>query len=155
MRNHWFEIVLAAVLAAVYLGLSYWQSGSKLTQSEVDGYMKALERQLPKELQDRAEFLARLRAWAETDDGKPVDCTPVHHSAAVGSQRGQPVLDPSADRQAHRAPDWPPRRVSENGLAVEIADRQSHELSGKFRDAFHQRSCAGALRRAPAADRAQ
>jgi len=72
MRNHWFEIVLAAVLAAVYLGVSYWQSGSQLTASEVDGYLKALERQLPKDLEDRAEFLARLRVWGENDDGKPV-----------------------------------------------------------------------------------
>jgi hypothetical protein len=72
MRNHWFEIVLAAVLAAVYLGFSSWQSGSPLTPSEVDGYLKVLDRQLPKDLQDRAEFLARLRAWGENDDGQPV-----------------------------------------------------------------------------------
>jgi hypothetical protein len=72
MRNHWFEIVLAAVLAAVYLGVSYWQSGSQLTASELDGYLKALERQLPKDLEHRAEFLARLRAWGENDDGQPV-----------------------------------------------------------------------------------
>jgi hypothetical protein len=72
VRSHWFEIVFAAMLAAVYLGFSYWQSGSKLTRADVDGYLKALERQLPEELEDRAEFLARLRAWGETDDGKPV-----------------------------------------------------------------------------------
>jgi hypothetical protein len=72
MRNYRLEIVLVAVLAAVYLGFSYWQSGSKLTQSEVDGYMEILEQQLPKDLEGRAEFLARLRAWGENDDGKPV-----------------------------------------------------------------------------------
>jgi hypothetical protein len=72
MRNHWFEIMLAAVLATVYLGFSYWQSGSQLTPSEVDGYLKVLERQLPKDLEGRDEFLARLRAWGENDDGKPV-----------------------------------------------------------------------------------
>src|SRR5262249_36966246 len=72
MRNHWFEIVLAAVLAAVYLGFSYWQSGSQLTPSEVEGYLQVLERQLPKDLEHRAEVLARLRAWGENDDGQPV-----------------------------------------------------------------------------------
>src|SRR5512142_778020 len=44
----------------------------KLTQNEVDRYLTAIGTQLPLLAEEREELLARLRPWAEADDGKPV-----------------------------------------------------------------------------------
>jgi len=66
------ELLLALAAAGTVAGLSAFQSARKLSQADVDRYIGILERDLPPELEDREEFISRLRAWAENDDGRPV-----------------------------------------------------------------------------------
>lgn len=44
----------------------------RLTQNDIDRYLTAVGTQLPLLAEEREELLARLRRWAEADDGKPV-----------------------------------------------------------------------------------
>ena len=69
----WFEFIFAAVLLLLYLAFLAWhsQGGGKLTQAEIDQYV-ALIQKLPLPEKAVQEFIARLRPWAEADDGKPV-----------------------------------------------------------------------------------
>ena len=69
----WFEFILAAALTVLYVAFCVWhsQGAGKLTQGEIDRYLAIIEKlPLPKERVQ--EFTARLRPWAEADDGKPV-----------------------------------------------------------------------------------
>ncbi len=72
MEKYMFEAILAVVLIVLFLGISAWQSTRKLSKAEVDHYIGILDQHLPKGMEERAEFLSRLRAWGENDDGKPV-----------------------------------------------------------------------------------
>lgn len=72
MKKYRFEAILAVVLIALFFAVSAWQSAGKLSKAEVDRYIGILEKQLPKAMEDRSEFLSRLRAWGENDDGRPV-----------------------------------------------------------------------------------
>lgn len=72
MKRHRFEIVLGAVLIAVFFAFSAWQSARKLSPADVDHYDRLMEKGLPQEVENRAEFIARMRAWAEADDGQPI-----------------------------------------------------------------------------------
>src|SRR5450631_1471415 len=54
-----------------------------------------------------ARRLLAPRAYAS----KPLDRAPVHHSAIVGNELRQPVLDSSPNRKTHRAPDGKARGV--------------------------------------------
>jgi hypothetical protein len=69
----WFELILAAVLTLLYLAFWAWhsQGAGKLTQAEIDQYLAMIEK-LPLPEKGVEAFTARLRAWAEADDGKPV-----------------------------------------------------------------------------------
>jgi hypothetical protein len=69
----WFELILAAVLVSLYFVFRAWhsQGGGRLTQAEIDRYVANIEKLSLPEKAVQA-FIARLRAWAETDDGKPV-----------------------------------------------------------------------------------
>jgi hypothetical protein len=69
----WFELTLAAVLASLYLAFWAWhsQGGGRLTQPEIDQYVAIIEK-LPLPEKAVQAFVARLRPWAEADDGKPV-----------------------------------------------------------------------------------
>ena len=68
----WFDLMLAAALVILYVAFTAWhsQGAGKLTQAEIDQYLALIEK-LP--LPERAvqAFVARLRPWAEADDGKP------------------------------------------------------------------------------------
>jgi hypothetical protein len=68
-----FEIIFGAVLLALFIGFWFWHSPirRKLTREEIDRYLGAAEK-LPLPAEERTAALARLRAWAEADDGKPV-----------------------------------------------------------------------------------
>jgi len=66
------ELLLALAAAGTVAGLSAFQSARKLSQADVARYIGILERDLPPALEDREEFISRLRAWAENDDGRPV-----------------------------------------------------------------------------------
>jgi uncharacterized protein (DUF1330 family) len=72
MKKYSFELILGAILVAVFLATSAFQSTSKLTKAEVDRFMAVLEKAVPVEWEERNEFLVRLRAWGESDDGEPV-----------------------------------------------------------------------------------
>ena len=60
-----------------------------------------------------ASALQKLDAYSRRVpmQATPVDRAPVHHSAAAGNKFRRPVLNPSSDRQAHRAPDRKARGV--------------------------------------------
>jgi hypothetical protein len=69
----WFELTLAAVLVSLYVAFWAWhsQGGGKLTQTEIDQYLTMIEK-LPLPKKAVQAFIARVRPWAEADDGKPV-----------------------------------------------------------------------------------
>ena len=70
---------------------------------------RALHRKSLRPRQRTAETRRLLAPPA--DAGEPVDRAPVHHSTAAWDELRQPVLDASANRQAHRAPDGKARGV--------------------------------------------
>ena len=69
----WFELILATTFVVLYWAFSAWhsQGAGKLTQAEIDQYLAIIEK-LPLPEKGVQAFTARLRAWAEADDGKPV-----------------------------------------------------------------------------------
>ena len=69
----WFELILAAVFVIMYVAFWAWhsQGAGKLTQAEIDQYLAIIEK-LPLPEKGVQAFTARLRPWAEADDGKPV-----------------------------------------------------------------------------------
>jgi len=69
----WFELILAAALVIAYVAFWAWhsQGAGKLTQAEIDQYLAIIEK-LPLPEKGVQAFIARLRPWAEADDGKPV-----------------------------------------------------------------------------------
>jgi hypothetical protein len=68
-----FELLLAATLVIAYVAFGAWhsQGAGKLTQAEIDRYLAIIEK-LPLPEKGIQAFIARLRPWAEADDGKPV-----------------------------------------------------------------------------------
>lgn len=72
MKEHRFELILGAILLAVFAVASAFQATSTLSKADVDRYMAILDKAVPVEWEERNEFLARLRAWGESDDGQPV-----------------------------------------------------------------------------------
>lgn len=73
MNHYLFPIVLAAVFVALYWVFCRWhsQGGPKLSKSEIDRYVAIIEK-LPLPPEETEAFCARVRPWAEADDGKPV-----------------------------------------------------------------------------------
>jgi hypothetical protein len=69
----WFELILVVSLAVLYGLFWVWhsQGRGKLTQAEIDQYLAVIEK-LPLPEKGVQAFTARLRLWAEVDDGKPV-----------------------------------------------------------------------------------
>jgi hypothetical protein len=69
----WIELILAAAFVILYVAFSAWhsQGAGKLTQAEIDQYVAIIEK-LPLPEKGVQAFIARLRSWAEADDGKPV-----------------------------------------------------------------------------------
>jgi hypothetical protein len=69
----WFELILAAVFLILYVAFWAWhsQGAGKLTAAEIDQYLAIIEK-LPLPEKGVQAFTARLRPWAEADDGRPV-----------------------------------------------------------------------------------
>lgn len=69
----WFELILASALVILYVAFCVWhsQGAGKLIQAEIDRYLAVIEK-LPLPGKGVQAFIARLRPWAEADDGKPV-----------------------------------------------------------------------------------
>ncbi len=72
MKRHRFELILGAVLVLLCTVVWHWQGpGDRLTQAEVDRYLQIIEAQVPIPAAEKADYLARLRAFGENDDGQP------------------------------------------------------------------------------------
>ena len=69
----WFELIFAAALVILYVAFWVWhsQGAGKLSHEEIDQYVAIIEK-LPLPEKAVQAFIARLRPWAEADDGKPV-----------------------------------------------------------------------------------
>jgi len=69
----WFDLILAAAFVILYVAFWAWhsQGAGKLTQAEINQYLAIIEK-LPLPENGVQAFIARLRPWAEADDGKPV-----------------------------------------------------------------------------------
>ncbi|MCB1695372.1 MAG: VOC family protein [Pseudomonadales bacterium] len=67
---------LALVFAALFLGFTLWQTPSlwsgPLTPEDIDHYAAELDRHTVLAPAEKAAFIARVREWAATDDGRPV-----------------------------------------------------------------------------------
>ena len=76
MRRLGFNTIFGAVLLAIFLAVSLWQSPGilrgTLSTEEIARHLSIVEQALPFPPDERPELLARLRAWAAADDGKPV-----------------------------------------------------------------------------------
>jgi hypothetical protein len=68
-----FIIIFGAILLVLFLAFWLWHSPlkGKLTREEIEHYLERIAR-VPLPAKGGREALARIRAWAETDDGKPV-----------------------------------------------------------------------------------
>jgi hypothetical protein len=81
MKRHRFELILAAVFLAILLAYSYFVSGGpKMTKEEVAAYVAKIEQGLQMPEPMRSEFLARVRAWGEADDGEAVYLANIFHA---------------------------------------------------------------------------
>ena len=69
----WFDLSLAAAFVVLYVAFWAWhsQGAGKLTQAEIDHYLGIIEK-LPLPEKGVQAFTARVRPWAEADDGKPI-----------------------------------------------------------------------------------
>jgi hypothetical protein len=67
------NIIILLIFLVLFLAFWFWHSPirGKLTQEEVDRYLGEAAK-LPLPAGETTAALARLRAWAEADDGKPV-----------------------------------------------------------------------------------
>lgn len=68
----WLGLSLLAACAAVWLWQFPGVLRGRLTPAEIDRYIAAIDAQLPMAVAEKSGSLARLRAWAEADDGRPV-----------------------------------------------------------------------------------
>jgi hypothetical protein len=73
MNHYLFPILLGAAFVALYWIFCRWhsQDGGKLTKAEVDRYISIIEK-TPLPAEETKAVCARIRLWAEADDGKPV-----------------------------------------------------------------------------------
>jgi len=102
MKRYRFELILGAVFLALVLAYCYFvSSGPKLTPEEVAEFVAKIDQDLQMPEPTRTEFLARLRAWGEADDGEPVYLANIFHAndAEEMSKAMWPGLDitPAAD----------------------------------------------------------
>lgn len=69
-----FELAFATLLLTLFAAVAWWQTGAaagKITSAELEAYLaKAQKAPVPPE--EKATLLARLRAWGEADDGRPL-----------------------------------------------------------------------------------
>jgi hypothetical protein len=73
MKRYRAEIVVAAVLVVICAAVWHWEApGPPLTRGEIDEYLARIERQISMPPAEKADFLARLRAFGENDDGRAV-----------------------------------------------------------------------------------
>lgn len=75
MKTSRFTLVLGLLCVAAFVAFWLWQTpgalGSRLTPADVERYVARLE-QLPVPAEEKVGAIARMRTWAEADDGRPV-----------------------------------------------------------------------------------
>ncbi len=70
-RRH--RALFGVFLLLLFAALWHWLSpGDRLARGEIDDYLRRIDEGLLMAATDREEFVARLRSWAEADDGRPV-----------------------------------------------------------------------------------
>lgn len=79
IKRYKFELILGAAFLAVLIAYSNFVSTSTLTPAEVDQYVAKIDQGLNMPEPMRSEFLARVRAWGEADDGEPVYLANIFH----------------------------------------------------------------------------
>lgn len=80
MKRYRLELIVGIVFLAVVLAYCYFVSaGPKMTREEVAKYVAEIDKNLQMPEAMRNEFLARLRAWGESDDGEPVYLANIFH----------------------------------------------------------------------------
>ena len=76
MRTSKFMGAMALVLSAIFAGFWTWQAPGwlrgPLTSAQVEGYLGQIEQHLTMPAEMKHQVVARLRAWALADDGRPV-----------------------------------------------------------------------------------
>jgi hypothetical protein len=102
MKTYRVEIILGTVFLIVFLAYCYFVSpGPKLTSEEVAAFVARIDHGLKMPEPMRSEFLARVKAWGEDDDGGPVYLANIFHAndAAEMQKAMWPGLDikPAAD----------------------------------------------------------
>jgi hypothetical protein len=75
LKTHRFGLILGAVLVAMFVAFWIWQTPGnlqKLSSAEVNAYLLKLDGNLPGNPAEQTVFLARMRTFGLTDDGRPV-----------------------------------------------------------------------------------
>jgi hypothetical protein len=76
MRKFRFEMWLAAIFVGIFLVVLVWQTPSlwrnPMNRAEIDQLSSQMAANIVLPEIEKAEFIARVRAWAERDDGGPV-----------------------------------------------------------------------------------
>ena len=76
MIARYCNVLAGAALLAVFAAFVLWQTPSlwnePLSAAEIEQYAVALEQNMVLPSQEKAAFIARVRAWASSDDGRPV-----------------------------------------------------------------------------------
>ena len=102
MKRYRLELILGAVFLTLLLSYCYFvSSGPTLTRDEVAEFVAKIDQGLQMPEPMRTEFLARVKAWGEADDGEPVYLANIFHAndAEEMSKAMWPGLDitPAAD----------------------------------------------------------
>jgi uncharacterized protein (DUF1330 family) len=76
MQRLRFELVLGVVFLGLFVAVVAWLTPSlwhaRMTAAEVDHYVAEMDAHLALPTAEKADFIARVRAWATADDGEPV-----------------------------------------------------------------------------------
>ena len=76
MRRNRFEVALFVALLVPFLGFFLWQTPSlwrgALTGAEIERYAAAMQEHIVQSPEEKLAFIARVREWAASDDGRPV-----------------------------------------------------------------------------------
>ena len=73
MKNYRFELGLAAVFLAVFIGaLAFWGdwAGGKMSRQEVDEYLLVIDKNLEWPEPTKSYMMQSLKEWGYADDGK-------------------------------------------------------------------------------------
>jgi hypothetical protein len=134
LNTYRLEALLAIASVGSVLGVSAWQSTRKLSQADVDHYIEILEKESPPEMEDRCEFISRLRAWAENDDGRPIYMLNLmRFFDHLRGFPGAPTTSTPKEANAHYEAATVPMLIKSGGYPIltgsttKIRDRQGRE----------------------------